>query len=148
MSINARSKGQRGEREIIDTLQPIVDTACTMVGIPSIMLQRNQMQSHTGGHDIVGLDWIALEVKRVENLQPDTWWLQARTQGERANAIPVLIYRANKMKWRVRQYGYLPAGDRKVKTVVDIPFEAFLLWFKVMVETHLNDKHAAQKTAG
>jgi hypothetical protein len=140
MALNARNKGQRGEREIIDTLQPILDRVCLKIGRPPILLQRNQMQSHTGGHDIVGLAWLALEVKRVEILSVEKWWLQARTQGEKANAIPILIYRQNKMKWRVCMYGHLPipTTPKNVKTVVDISFEAFLLWFEVSCEMVLN----------
>jgi hypothetical protein len=135
MGLNARSKGQRGEREIVDMLQPIVDKVYG-TGSTSKLLQRNAQQSSVGGHDIVGLDWIALEVKRVETSFQNAWWEQCKRQALVVKAEPVLIYRQSRQPWKVRMYGHLPVGSRNVKCVVDIDLPAFLLWFEESCKLH------------
>lgn len=135
----AQAKGARGEREVIKLLQPIIDAAFEAVGKESPLLQRNQMQSHKGGYDIIGLDWLALEVKHQETLLIHQWWCQTLKQaGE--EKVPVLIYKQNRVKWRVVMYGFLPCGGDWLdwpRTPVDITLEAFLVYFRLMVENEL-----------
>ena len=103
--INSRSKGQRGEREIVKFLQDIAETAFMDLGEPIPTIERNQNQSWQGGYDIVGLDdFIAPEVKFCEKLQVDKWWGQAWDQASKAGrmAMPVLFYRQSRKPWRVR----------------------------------------------
>ena len=82
MGSMARSKGQRGEREIVALLQAVVNEVYTAYNRKVIstteselvqyrtlevpLLQRNTIQSDRGGYDIVGLDWLAPEVKVPE----------------------------------------------------------------------------------
>src|SRR6476620_2386756 len=61
--INVRNKGQRGEREVVGLLQAIVDKVRRERNLLPIVIQRNQMQSHSGGEDLAGLDGFAVEVK-------------------------------------------------------------------------------------
>ena len=102
--INSKDKGGRGEREIIALLQPIVDRVYRVAGKLPPKLQRNSMQANgLGGCDVVGLDWLALEVKRCETLLLDQWWQQTISQAKQG-AMPVLCYRQSKQPWRVRTY--------------------------------------------
>lgn len=135
----ARAKGQRGERDAIKTLQPIVDKVYLEMGYAGEnlpVLERNQMQSARGGHDIIGLDWLALEIKHQETLSINTWWSQAQRQAK-GNQIPVLMYRQNRIKWRVVMNGYIPAGEKRIKCPVDITLEAFLLWLEYQLKAEL-----------
>lgn len=83
----AVSKGKRGEREVCDELQPIVDTVATSLGMAAPRIRRNLQQSGDGGEDIIGLPWYAIEVKRCETLALDRWWQQCVTQARRKAAM-------------------------------------------------------------
>src|SRR5438045_4158293 len=72
----SRNKGKRAERQVIDLLQPIVDHCYKEAGLKPLLLQRNTVQSDQGGFDIIGLEWLALEVKHQEILNVDAWWQQ------------------------------------------------------------------------
>ena len=139
MPINARSKGQRGEREIIDLLQPHVNEVSEYNQVEPPLLQRNQMQSHKGGFDIVGLPGFALEVKRVETEQPGQiakWWDQAKRQAGK-DLEPVLLYRTNKRPWKVRVFSRLELGDgRRYKIPSDIHMDHFIFWMKSRLHCH------------
>ena len=126
--INVRQKGQRAEREVIRLLQPIVDKVYREVGKAPPLLERNQMQTHRGGYDIVGLEWLAPEIKHQERLQVDDWWHQCIMQ-TRAGQIPVLMYKQNNIKWRVRVVSRV--GNRTIP--VEIGVDDFLMYFEYML---------------
>jgi hypothetical protein len=127
--LKSRRKGRLGEREIIDLLQPIVDEVYSTVDIPAPKLQRNSLQSDGGGCDIVGLDWIAPEVKRCETLGVSKWWLQCVRQAGTTKE-PVLFYRQNSGAWRVqmRAHTFPDAGGLSIVATVDV--HTFLLYFR------------------
>jgi len=131
MVINSRSKGQRGEREVRDILQKIIDDVAKelkMEWAPEI--KRNLMQSMEGGHDLVGVPGLAVEVKYQENTQIDKWWKQTLAQAERENGIPVLIFRKSHAKWQVVMNALLPVGDAApVSCRVTISLATFQAWF-------------------
>ena len=131
--INVRDKGQRGEREVIALLQPVVNRTYEAAGLEPPLLQRNQMQSHKGGYDIVGLDWLALEVKFQESFNVERWWVQCNQQCKEGQ-LPVLFYRKSRVAWRVRTYGYLDAEQLLVRGVVDISLETFLFFVEKKIE--------------
>lgn len=160
----SRDKGQRGEREVCALLQPVVNDVYGRLGVqPVPTLERNLMQSRSGGFDIAGLEWIALEVKRHETLNVQAWWSQTKEQakttlvyggqkGLRAGTAhvrvqarePVLLYRQNRGKWNVRMYGRLETSDGHfVKTPVTISLEAFLVWFSKELEARLQKGQTA-----
>lgn len=61
------------------------------------------MQSRMGGFDLVGIPWLALEVKRQENEALPDWWRQTVKQAdEAAGQIPFLLWRKNRSPWRAR----------------------------------------------
>lgn len=125
----SREKGKRAEREVVKLLQPVVTEVYRDAGLEVPMLERNLMQSHKGGHDIVGLDWMALEVKHHETLQVSQWWEQAKRQAGDTRE-PVLIYRQNRVKWRVMVFGQVNAGNELVVCPCEISLESFLEWFE------------------
>lgn len=155
MTINARSKGQRGEREVIALLVPVIQKVYESHGLGLVTpeLKRNLMQSMEGGYDIIGLDWLALEVKRVENqasYNREQWWAQARKQTKEGQET-VLFYRPNNTSWKIRMFGYLCVGSNggvRVRTVVDINVASFLAWFEQRLIHELARLRAAGTAAG
>ena len=125
----SREKGKRAEREVVKLLQPVVTKVYQEAGKEVPLLERNLMQSHKGGHDIVGLEWMALEVKHHETLQIPQWWEQTKKQAGKTR-VPVLIYKQNRIKWRVLLFGYLPAGQERVRCPCDVSLEAFIAYFE------------------
>lgn len=152
--VNAKQKGANGEREVAALLQPVVDKAymetlgITLGEVPK--LQRNLLQTREGGYDLVGLDWLALEVKRVEALGVGgirkghirQWWAQCVASATRGKE-PVLIYRPNGWTWTIRMYGHLSLPDRdgvrgkRVKTPVTCELEAFMIWLDLRIRHEL-----------
>lgn len=135
----SRNKGKRGEREVIRLIQPVVNEVYQSLGLEPPVLERNLMQSHKGGFDLVGLDWLALEVKYQEQTQLTAWWEQCKRQAGK-DREPVLFHRKNNAKWRVRMVGTLDAGSRRVRCPVDISVEAFLAYLRIRLELELNKK--------
>lgn len=140
MAKASRDKGARGEREVIDLLQPIVDTAYREAGKEPPRLQRtSSMQADGGGCDVHGLPWLALEVKRCETLQIESWWRQCCEQAKRGQ-IAVLMYRQSKHAWRARtavQIDYV-----KVIVVADLSLTDFLRYFDEVLRLYLRSKDA------
>lgn len=137
----ARNKGKRGERAVIDWLQPIVDKLCLELGIRKVILQRNTVQSDQGGSDIIGLDWMSAEVKNCEAQGPAalaSWWEQTEQQARdwpKANGalrVPVLFYTRNHNPIRVRTQGIIFAQDDKESftyCMIDVSAESFEAYF-------------------
>jgi len=115
----ARNKGASAEREVIKLLEPLVRD------FGEGKLFRNLEQTRSGGHDIIGLDWLALEVKRQETLSLDAWWQQTVQQAGESR-VPVLIYRQSRQPWRVVMIGCVG----KVHCRVTISFTDFTLWLQ------------------
>lgn len=135
--LTSRNKGKRGEREVVNLLQPVVTKVAEEVGMGEVpQLQRNLMQSHKGGYDLVGLDWLALEVKFHKTLAVNQWWKQTVAQAK-AGQEPVLFYRQNNAAWRVRMRGQLRVGSDFVRAPVDIAVEAFLAYFELRLKKEL-----------
>lgn len=104
MSINVRTKGQTGEREVCKLLNDIYKEVYAFLQMPfpeKDIAQRNQNQSAVGGCDISNTCNFAFEVKRQEQLAINTWWKQTLVSAKELGKIPVLIYRQNGKKWRV-----------------------------------------------
>lgn len=138
-----RAKGASAEREVIKLLEPIVKE------LSEGALFRNLEQVRSGGHDIVGIDWLAIEVKRCEVLAIETWWKQCVEQAERKSreneregkgkALPVLIYRQNRKPWLVvlngAVCGFRRAGDGLYPARVTIALSDFLGWFRYELQS-------------
>lgn len=96
--INSRAKGKSGERELIGELKKLLPSEMTSE------LTRNLDQTRDGGHDILGLDGWALEVKRYAQVLPadlDRFWKQACEQAARNDGSrPALCFREDRRAWR------------------------------------------------
>lgn len=99
--VNIRTKGQNGEREAIRLLTDWATQVTDSLGLPPVVLTRNLEQPRGGGYDLTGIDWLAVEIKRHENLQVSQWWKQAVKQAK-DHQIPFLMYRQNRTQWRFR----------------------------------------------
>jgi hypothetical protein len=143
----SRNKGKRSEREIVNLLQPIItsvyddhikESGYVDKSLEVPVLQRNSIQSDRGGYDIVGLDWLAIEVKHQETFNLTNWWEQTVRQA--GKKMPVLFYRRNNVAWRVRTWGVLfdaPCRYAWTQAVVDISIEDFLKYFTMRLKTEL-----------
>lgn len=130
--INARNKGKRGEREVInDILQPVVNAARASRRLEPLLIQRNTLQAHTGGHDICGLDGWSFEVKRVETEYQESWWQQCLRQAAKSSGIPVLVFRQSRQAWRVkaRVFVVTPLESTSHELDVNMSLEDFVDWF-------------------
>lgn len=138
--VSSRSKGKRGEREVVAHLQPVLDRVYAQLRADHPQLavgeapriQRNTLQSDKGGYDLVGVDWMAAEVKNQERLQLGEWWKQCFAQAKKGET-PVLFYKRNGTGWRVRMrakvtvVSYLPVWE----PLVDVAIEEWLAYFSM-----------------
>ena len=95
--INSRAKGKAGERELIGELKKLLPSDMTSE------LTRNLDQTRDGGHDILGLDGWALEVKRYAEVLPadlERFWAQTTEQARNNGALPALCFRQDRRPWR------------------------------------------------
>jgi hypothetical protein len=95
--INSRAKGKSGERELIGELKKLLPSEMTSE------LTRNLDQTRDGGHDILGLDGWALEVKRYAEVMPadlERFWSQTCEQARNNEARPALCFRQDRRAWR------------------------------------------------
>lgn len=128
--VHVVNKGKNGEREVVNLLQPLVTQVYEQLHMTPPDLLRNQMQSAVGGYDIVGLDWLALEVKRQETLCVNQWWNQV-TKACRPGQEPVVIFRQNRCKWRVLMNVWVHTGGKGHEKVrAEVSYEDFVFWFK------------------
>ena len=135
----AQNKGQRAERESIKILQPVVNNVFDSFGLEAPILQRNTLQSDRGGYDVVGVEWLALEIKHQETLNLRQWWDQCSNQAKKGQ-VPILMYKQNNVKWRIRMIGGLLVGEQVVPSLVDIDLESFLIWFEHRIGYELSLK--------
>lgn len=133
----SRNRGKRGEREVIKLIQPVVNEVYQSLGKEPPELERNLMQSHKGGCDLAGLDWLSLEVKYQEAENMTSWWDQTKRQAGKEREA-VLFYRKNHAKWKVKMFGFLVAGGQRVRAPVVIEVEAFLAYLRIRLLKELS----------
>ena len=92
MKINSRAKGARGERELANKLKEY-----------GYDCRRGQQYSGLEGDDVVGLEGIHIECKRVERLQLTDAMLQSRRDAK-LGEVPVVMHRKNNEDWKVTMY--------------------------------------------
>lgn len=150
MTINVRTKGAEGEREVAKMLNAIVATVRSARGLPKLavedeIFQRNQNQSAVGGSDLTCPMPLEIEVKRQEALSINTWWKQTVASANRTGGIPILIFRQNRKKWRVCMLADIPLQPKGASAYQSIAFQrvemdldTFKSWFKAHYEIWLN----------
>jgi Holliday junction resolvase len=90
MAINSRDKGKNGERELSNLLKE-----------QGFETRRGQQFCGTSGDaDVVGLDGIHIEVKRVEALNVDKAMEQA-IRDHKEGTKPTVFHRKNRKPWLV-----------------------------------------------
>lgn len=125
--INSRAKGKSGERELIGELKKLLPSEMTSE------LTRNLDQTRDGGHDILGLDGWALEVKRYAEVLPadlEKFWKQACEQAARNDEVrPALCFREDRRAWRtvihVSELGQGMPGGEEYEDTVEMSIELF-----------------------
>lgn len=149
MTINVRTKGQEGEREIAKILNAIVSEVRAANGYPAIatrdeLFQRNQNQSAVGGADLSNPMGLEIEIKRQEALSVNGWWKQCKASAERTGGVPVLIFRQNRKPWRVVLEGEIPvripgsSGHQALSNVrIEVDIDTFKNWFRVYYQKWL-----------
>lgn len=135
--INSRNKGATAERDVANLLQPVVNKVYEAKGLVPPRVERNLEQVRHGGGDLVGTELHLIEVKNVASLSIKSWWEQAKRQAVGTDMQPVLIYKIPRRGFRVMMYGRLQAGRQYVRTPVDIPLQAFLTYFELFLDNHL-----------
>lgn len=134
----ARNKGARGEREVIELLQPIVDAAYAAAGLEPPKLKRtSSTQADGGGCDVCGIDWLALECKWDESYQVDAWWRQCLAQAK-PGQFAVLIYKKNHIPWKARCCVHIALI--KTTVVADLGFNQFCMYFYASLQLYLQQR--------
>lgn len=138
--INSRRKGRVGENEVIGMLQPIVDKVCKECGKVRFELMRDQRQRFQPKlYDIVGIPWLALEVKRVENQSGINGWWKQTLDATKEGQVPVLLYRQNNRPWMVRTRVSLRVRKGvSVKCTVTMSFAQWAVWFEQKLSAELS----------
>jgi hypothetical protein len=142
--VNGRNKGKNGERQVIALLQPIVAQEYGRFGLPAPVLERNLEQTRGGGYDIKGVPWLALEVKRVENLQVAAWWRQAIRQAG-PEQVPALLYRRNQEKWTGVVFLWDAYGGRHTAQLDQVDW---INWFQINLRGYLRDQMEGDSNGG
>lgn len=145
------NKGKNGEREVVKLLQPIVDRVYAEFEVEQpVYLQRNTLQSDRGGFDIVGLPWLAIEVKFQEQLNVNTWWKQTERQAGEGQ-LPILIYRQSRKPWKVMTLVHMPLDNLSAPHVcrAEMSVEDFLVFFERKLRSELyTDGYSLRIRAG
>lgn len=89
MAINSKAKGAKGERELASKLKEY-----------GYNCRRGQQYNGLEGEDVVGLDYIHCEVKRVQALNLDEAMEQAK-RDSKDNQLPAVFHRKNNKRWKV-----------------------------------------------
>lgn len=139
--VNARSKGQRGEREVVRLLQTVVDIVHAKHKLEPLIIQRNALQAHLGGCDLHGLEGFAVEVKFCETLNLTSWWAQTLRQAAALKAVPILLYRSAGEDWTVKWRCFIntPADRDQVELDVESELDEFLRWFEAAYEERVTN---------
>lgn len=89
--INSRAKGATGEREIANILREEYGYETR---------RGQQFCGMNGDADVVGIDGMHMEIKRVERLNIDDAYEQS-VRDAREDEMPVVMHRKNRKKWKV-----------------------------------------------
>ena len=89
MAINSKKKGAKGERELANKLKEY-----------GYNCRRGQQYNGLEGEDVVGLDYIHIECKRVEKLNIEKAIEQAK-RDKSEEQLPAVFHRKNRGKWLV-----------------------------------------------
>lgn len=141
--VNIRTKGQTGERDVIIMLETTLSNLLAQDGSPvpaKPVFQRNQNQSAVGGSDITNPFGLCIEVKRQEQLSINTWWKQCLQAANEFGGVPILIFKQNRLKWRVIMHTnnfYCDRGYVQVRS--EITIDDFLVWLHHRIKNYIEE---------
>lgn len=90
MAINSRAKGKNGEIELVHKLNDYGFNTRRSV----------QYSGANGDADVIGIDGLHIECKRVEKLNIEQA-LQQSIRDARAGEVPIVAHRRNREEWKV-----------------------------------------------
>lgn len=132
----ARNKGASAEREAAALLREWVAPVYEQMLVDLPTIERNLNQSRNGGMDLLGLEWLAPEVKRHETPQLPAWWRQTLNQ-TRPGQVPLLIWRQNRSPWKFRTRATIWVGPTKHDAVIDLDAHEAQRWLVAQVTVRL-----------
>ena len=89
MSAFSRTKGNRGEREVVGLIRDLLGLDAS-----------RRVRQHDGDSDVLGVPGWAIEVKNCADLRLAEWWRQACQQAT-GQDVPALWYKLPRKGWRV-----------------------------------------------
>jgi len=134
--IHVVNKGKDGEREVRlkfrELLKGMMNTE---------LIQRNHQQAEVGGADLVGVPFLAVEIKRVKKINwaggLDDWWQQAWTQADNIGKEPCLVFRENFGKWFVMIFAKpLITGEEAEGYPMIMRWDNFAAYYSEQVRQH------------
>ena len=146
--MSSRVKGANAEREAAELLVAWATPVYAHAGLPPPVVRRNLEQVLIGGYDLTGFDWLAIEVKRQESLNLESWWAQACRQAG-PEQIPFLMWRQSRRPWWVRVRGEalhkLPDGSPMTHTVaMTLALPDAQKWFQYALWSRIAPKPAVE----
>lgn len=93
MTINSKQKGKRGENELVRKLKEY--------GCNTRRSVQYNGKADDGQADLIGLDGIHVEVKRVERLNIYDAIEQAKRDSKNSDNLPAVFHRKNNCEWLV-----------------------------------------------
>lgn len=90
--MNSKSKGKRGELELVEALR--------CAGYANARRSAQYCGNTGDAPDVVGVDGLHIEVKRREQIQDEVFLQQAEREAKKG-LVPVVMYRRSKEKWKV-----------------------------------------------
>lgn len=90
--MNSKQKGKRGELEVANMLRRL--------GYEDARRTAQYCGNTGDASDVIGVDYLHLEVKRAESLHIKDWIAQAERDAKDYET-PVVVFRSNNEPWRV-----------------------------------------------
>ena len=101
--VNGRAKGASAEREFCEWLQHEFKLEHKPERNIEQYRHKQGSSNHfrkSTGHDIIGFQPFAWEVKRCESLSLRSWWLQCVQSCTPEYSVPVVAFRQNRKQWK------------------------------------------------
>lgn len=90
--MNSKSKGKRGELELVEALR--------CAGYANARRSAQYCGNTGDAPDVVGVDGLHIECKRREQIQDEVFIQQAEREAKKG-LVPVVMYRRSREKWKV-----------------------------------------------
>lgn len=146
-------KGKRAERDVAKVLNQTIIEVCARLEVEPFRVMRNLKQTQSGGFDLDGIAWLAIEIKHHKAVALAPWWAQTlRQAGPQPEGgysrEPILIWKQHGGQWRVRMFARLRLNPDSgvgipaqwLRVVADITFAEFMQWFERRLVVELENR--------